>query len=53
MGFKGKADFKILRNSFVITILITFVNMLVSHNGNHVFFILITGQLLMNPCATE
>ena len=35
---KGKADFKILRNSFVITILITFVNMLVSHNGSHVFF---------------
>lgn len=50
---KGKADFKILGNSFVITILITFVNMLVSHNGSYVFFILITGLLLMKPCGTE
>lgn len=37
---RGKADLKIIRNSVVITLFITFVNMLVSHSGSHIFFYL-------------
>ena len=50
---KGKADFKILGNSFVITILITFVNMLVSHNGSYVFFYINNRAVTYEACSED